>query len=445
MRGSRTAVCVSVVIAVLIASLVMLLEPLPPGGAPVFSQEMSAADSLPPDAPYLQWFRATTSIFPNDEVRALWVVRDALTTPESITRLIDFAVQTRTQMLFVQVRGRGDAFYNSAIVPPASVLTAPLKDFDPLAYLITLARREGISVHAWLNVFLVWSNPSETPPASHLFAQHPEWLLTDASGRRMDHVPNREWKHDGIEGYFVSPAVPEMRRHMARVVRELVANYPLDGIHLDYIRYPSRKYAFDPASRAAFLVRWGVDPVELNGDRSKLQGVIGGAALAIVDSLLAEQRAADVDSMVAAIREACPGRALSAAVIADPVEARQQKAQDWADWVHERWVDFVVPMAYNAPPLELEYKARIYHRLVGRDRVLIGLGVFGGREDFLAESVELLRGVGVSGFALFSYNALAEDPYAAAFIEHAVLPPDTTGDDVDNGSDTEDPDDPDGE
>jgi hypothetical protein len=70
--------------------------------------------------------------------------------------------------------------------------------------------------------------------------------------------------------------------------------------------------------------------------------------------------------------------------------------------------------------------------MVGNDRVLIGLGVFDGREDYLAESVALLRGVGVAGYAIFSYNVLAQDPFSAAFIEESVLPPDTTSVDDDD-------------
>jgi uncharacterized lipoprotein YddW (UPF0748 family) len=433
--GFRAAVSASV----LIASIWMLWEPLPPGGASAFSEEEAAVDTLPADAPYLERLRASTPILPDDEIRALWVVRDALTTPESINRLIDFAVQTRTHLLFVQVRGRGDVFYRSSIDPPASVLAAPLADFDPLAYLIELAGRQGISVHAWLNVFLIWSSPTETPPPSHIMATHPEWLLTDARGRRMDRVPRSQWKKLGIEGYFVSPSVPAMRRHMARVVRELVESYPIDGVHLDYIRYPGREFAYDPVSRSEFAVRWGVDPAELvDGDRKALQSALGASGLALVDSLSSAQKRLDVDSMVVAIRGACEGRALSAAVVADPAIASMEKWQNWEKWVNQGWMDFVVPMAYNFPPLELEHRAQVYQRMVGRDRVLIGLGVFDGREEYLAESVELLRGVGVAGYALFSYNALAEGRYGAALIEDAVLPPDTSGTDEDDESVDED-------
>jgi uncharacterized lipoprotein YddW (UPF0748 family) len=219
------------------------------------------------------------------------------------------------------------------------------------------------------------------------------------------------------------------------VVRELVTTYDIDGVHLDYIRYPNKAYSFDPESRSRFLLEYGVDPVELAANRATLQKVVGARALAAMDSLQSELRTQEVDSMVVAIHDACDGKPLSAAVIADPVLARNDKGQDWATWVHQGWVDFVVPMAYSMPPLELEARARIFNRLVGVERVLIGLGVYDGRDEFLEESVGLLREVPVAGYAIFSYNALAETIDGAAFLEHALLPPDTTDTDY-SGADS---------
>jgi len=395
--------------------------------------------------PYLARLRESTGILPADEIRALWVVRDALTSPESIDRLVDFAVQTRFHMLFVQVRGRGDAYYRTRLDPIAPGVAGSIADFDPLAYLITLAHRQGIVVHAWLNVFYVWSDPTASPPPSHLAARHPEWLLTNARGVRIDRVPRSRWKAEGIDGQFLSPGVRGLRTHMANVVKDLIASYDIDGIHLDYIRYPNREYSFDPASRARFTVRYGIDPAELvAGDRAALQRMVGAQALALMDSVYGEFRVAQVDSMVSAIHVAAGEKAVSAAVIADPVVARIEKGQEWARWVHNGWVDFVAPMVYSMPPTEIEHRAVVYLRTVGVDRVLIGLGVYDGRDEDLAETVALLRGVGVAGYAIFSYNSLVGNIDGAALIENAVLPPDTVdtddeGDDEEEEGDDESP------
>lgn len=404
--------------------------PIPTIGAPAFSQTFDSTGALV--APYLTRLVQNTEILPDNEVRALWVVRDAITTPESVSRLVDFAVQTRFHILFVQVRGRGDTYYHSTIDPPSTSLRAPLKDFDPLGYLLTLAHREGIEVHAWLNIYYAWSDTKNAPPSSHLVSRHPEWILRNARGVRMDKVPPSKWKSERMEGYFLSPGVAAFRDHMANVVRELVTNYDVDGIHLDYIRYPNKTYSFDPQSRSDFLLAYGVDPVELAANRATLEKTVGSRALAAMDSLQSEGRSQQVDSMVMAIHAACGGKPLSAAVIADPNLARKDKAQDWPRWVQQKWVEFVVPMAYSMPPLEIEGRARIYNRLVGVDHVLIGLGVYDGRDEYLAESVELLREVPVAGYAIFSYNALDELVDGAALMESALLPVDSTDADSDS-------------
>ncbi|HET6347572.1 MAG TPA: family 10 glycosylhydrolase [Candidatus Krumholzibacteria bacterium] len=422
-RPVRAATRVAIVVAATWLLAGTHMEPLPLGGAPAFSQTDTSSVFTPP---YLTRLAANTSILPNNEIRALWVVRDALTSPESITRLVDFATQTRFHILFVQVRGRGDAYYQSSLDPPAASLTAPLADFDPLRYLITLAHRNDIQVHAWLNVYYAWSDTRRAPPPEHLVVKHPDWILSNAQGTRMDHVPPSRWKAEHMEGYFLSPGVSEFREHMVAVVRELVNTYDIDGIHLDYIRYPNKEYTFDRSSRSRFLMQYGVDPVELAGNRATLEKVVGAGALASLDSLFSEERCAQVDSMVMDIHAACAGKPLSAAVVADPVLARSDKGQDWPTWVHKGWVDFVAPMAYSMPPLEVEARARVYNRLVGVEHVLIGLGVYDGRDQFLAESVGLLRDVPVAGYAIFSYNALLDMVDGASLIEEAVLPVDST-------------------
>jgi uncharacterized lipoprotein YddW (UPF0748 family) len=429
-RGFRAATRAAIAIAATLLASSHWGPPLheaalPTLAAPAFAQQQfdSTGAFL---APYLSRLLQNTEIQPDNEVRALWVVRDAMTTPESINRLVDFAVQTRFHILFAQVRGRGDAYYQSSIEPASPALKASLGDFDPLRYLLTVAHRNHIEVHAWLNIYYAWSDTKHAPPPGHIALKHPEWILSDAKGNRMDRVPSSKWKAQGIEGTFISPGVPEFRRHMADVVRELVRTYDIDGIHLDYIRYPNKMYTYDPVSRSQFLLRYGVDPVELSTNRAGLQKMLGAGTLAALDSIYTVNRTLAVDSMVVAIHDAAGGKPLSAAVISDPVYARTDKGQDWPVWVQQKWIDFVVPMAYSMPPLEVEAKARIYNRLVGVEHCLIGLGVYDGRDKYLAESVGLLRAIPVAGYAIFSYNALQENVDAADLIQSAVLPPDTT-------------------
>src|SRR3954447_20104220 len=54
---------------------------------------------------------------PPDEVRAMWVLRTSLTTPGHIDTLVRTARDHGFNTLFVQVRGRGDAYFRGGIEP----------------------------------------------------------------------------------------------------------------------------------------------------------------------------------------------------------------------------------------------------------------------------------------------------------------------------------------
>src|SRR5262245_3381523 len=88
------------------------------------------------------------------ELRGLWVVRTALVSPASVDRTVDQARAAGINALFVQVRGRGDAFYRSDLAPRSALLDEAPADFDPLARLLARAHASGLQVHAWINVLL---------------------------------------------------------------------------------------------------------------------------------------------------------------------------------------------------------------------------------------------------------------------------------------------------
>src|SRR2546428_10069804 len=64
------------------------------------------------------------------EMRGLWVVRTALVSPASVDRVVDEAQRAGFNALFVQVRGRGDAFYRSELVPRSDILEAQPPGFE---------------------------------------------------------------------------------------------------------------------------------------------------------------------------------------------------------------------------------------------------------------------------------------------------------------------------
>ena len=80
----------------------------------------------------------------------IWVVRHNLLSPSGIDSVYAFAERHGFTDLFLQVRGRGDAYFRSELEPPPPGLNA---DFDPLDYILNHPARERFVIHAWVKNF----------------------------------------------------------------------------------------------------------------------------------------------------------------------------------------------------------------------------------------------------------------------------------------------------
>jgi len=197
------------------------------------------------------------------EVRALWVVRTGLTSPAEVDRVVEQAKDAGFNTLIVQVRGRGDAFYSSQILPRSVLLQGEARDFDPLARLLAGARVRGLAVHAWINVLLSGNFGQPLPPR-HELVLHPEWMMIPrsvaapalhASGEARRRLVREAAQGSDAEGYYISPWAPGVSEHLEAVVRELARNYAVDGVHLDFIRYPGPEYDYSHPALLAFRPR----------------------------------------------------------------------------------------------------------------------------------------------------------------------------------------------
>jgi len=166
--------------------------------------------------------------------RALWVKRDQLKSPERALKMVEDAADAGYTVLFLQVRGRGDAWYNSDLEPRADLLKDQREPdgtpWDPLAYTLRQAHARGLQVHAWFNSFLVWSNEDDPDEPRHVLNTHPEWVAVDGEGRSLADYSTAEITAARMEGVFLSPGIPAVRRHLTAVVHELAARSPEEQV-----------------------------------------------------------------------------------------------------------------------------------------------------------------------------------------------------------------------
>ena len=348
---------------------------------------------------------------PSEELRGVWIVRHVLTSPDSIQRAVQNARNAGFNALFVQVRGRGDAYYRSRLVPPAENLRNEAGEFDPLALVVRLAHRAGLEVHAWVNVYLAWL-PTERPPqsADHVFLRHPEWFMRSSDGIDMGelNLKGADLVSRSVEGRYLSPGVPEVRNHLLQVVREIVTGYDVDGIHLDYVRYPGGHYDFNLIARAEFARRYRFDPIEL-ADR-KAKG-FSEYRQRLWERWRTDQISLLVNGLRRMILRTKPWVKLSAAVKPDFHRAYHQFGQDWVRWINKQVVDFVVPMFYVRPLTTFTTQVREVRKYVRKGHLYAGVGVY--KHESLSESVQQVRRarfLGLRGIVLFSYDSVMERP-----------------------------------
>lgn len=179
---------------------------------------------------------AQTSYFSNEaspkhEVRAVWLTTiGGIDWPHShsveaqkreLTVILDKLQQAGVNTVLLQTRVRGTTIYPSAVEPWDGCLTGqPGKSpgYDPLAFCIDECHRRGMECHAWVVTIPVgkWQKLG----CLQLRKKHPKLI-----------------RHIGEDGYM-DPEQPQTGDYIAAMCREIADNYDVDGIHLDYIRYP---------------------------------------------------------------------------------------------------------------------------------------------------------------------------------------------------------------
>lgn len=359
------------------------------------------------------------------EIRALWVLRTTLTTPERIAALVQTARRDGFNTLLVQVRGRGDAYFNDSLEPRAAELAAR-PDFDPLATVLERAHAAGLRVHAWTNLNLVSSAVTLPTDQAHIVRRHPEWLmLPRALAQPLARVAPAspayatrlaQWSRGQaatVEGLYASPLVPAAADHAQAVVRDLTRRYALDGVHFDYARFPGPAFDYSPAALAEF--RNTVRPTLPAAERQRLDARQRQSVLAYPDALPEQWRSFRMERMTALMRRLRavvkaerPAAIVSVAVKPELRDAREARLQDWAAWLQDGIVDVVCPMAYTAEAAAFATQIAAAQAAAGDGQVWAGIGAYRLPVGRTVENIRTARRLGAAGIILFSYDSLAD-------------------------------------
>jgi len=313
-------------------------------------------------------------------------------TPEDVRAIVRNCAEHHFNVILFQVRGNGTVYYKSRIEPWAWELTGggpetTGKDpgWDPLKLACYEARKRGIELHAYMNVFPGWRSQDYPPPsAGQLWTAHPEWFMVDRSGNKM--IPRTNWYS------FVSPGIPEVQQYVEEVFLEVIKRYRIQGVHFDYIRYPSEidDFSYDPVSLSRFEQATGKTPAEATAEWTRWR---------------AEQVTQVEQAIYRKGKALRPEIIFSAAVVRAPRRGRNRYYQDSERWLREGTLDVVIPMLYTNNMEEFRKVTQDFVQLRQEGWAAPGVGI-GRAGEQLLEQLEIARQEGADGAALFAYNGL---------------------------------------
>ena len=334
------------------------------------------------------------------QYRAFWV--DAFhrggKSPAQIDQMLDDVVASRGNTVFAQIRRRADSYYLRSLEPPADDPDySPA--FDALQYLVERAHARGIEVHGWMTV--TPAGTSSNP--AHLSNQHGAKAAGDAMWMTVS--------ARGAVSTSVDPGHPAAARYLADVLLEPARWYAVDGLHLDYIRYPEdADYGYNPTAVARF---------------QRLKNKSGAPAASDPDwaAFRRDQVTALVRQIYLRAYEIRPSVKISGALITwgdgpttddqyRRLDAYNRVFQDWRGWLEEGILDLGMPMNYFREP---QYAAWLNRWLEYEKDRQFGRGLVAGPAIYLnsvADSMAQLRRV-------LAPSAAGNSPFGVCFYSYA--------------------------
>ena len=307
--------------------------------------------------------------------------------------------------LFFSLGSWMNVVYKSDLLPAEPGWAAP--EFDALAYSIEQAQKQGIKVWGYLAACYGTSSPPTGPDS--LYTRHPEWFARGP---------------DPAMPTFPDPANPGYRDYLVKIYVELATRYKLDGIGLDYIRYPTETALnYDEINRKAILESTGIDILapgagDVSRDPKKWEKI-------------KKYRADVVGSLVKRVRDevkaARPDVTIMACLISE-VDLCKEYGQDWTR--SSKWIDYASPMNYDERSIQrqmLEDQKRIFHGNGARY-----IPAVGGMPELhqqrtisdWARHVAMQRKIGGDGIVIYRMGGL--DQGVAAFFGNGPFANDAT-------------------
>ena len=284
--------------------------------------------------------------------------------------------------IFPNMLWGGVAYYPSTVLPVAPDIATK---GDQIAECLAACRKHGLQIHVWK---VDWNLGRDVPKAF-------------VDKLRSEH--RLQMSDTGEEEPWLCPSNPLNAALERDALVEVARNYPVDGIHFDYIRYPDGRHCFCPPCRVRFeqatgspVAKWPAD-VQPKGVRREAWIKWCQENINTVVRTTSEQ-----------VRKVRPGIKVSAAVFRQWDQDSRVVMQDWKLWCAQGWLDFVCPMDYTESETGYDSWIRQQKQWAGPAGLVPGIGITSSRTtlapDAAVRQIEITRRHETQGFILFNYG-----------------------------------------
>ena len=289
--------------------------------------------------------------------------------------------------VFPNLLWTGKAHLRSNLTPPSKTAQ---QYGDQLEAALRACNPRGIDVHLWKVC----------------------WRLSNAPASLLDDMKRQGRLQVNSKGQtipWLCPSNPANRAMEIRSLVEVAQHYQLQGIHLDYIRYPDRDSSFSPHARKAFE-RYLGKKVSDWPKAAHRGGRLSGA--------FQKFRAGEITQFIRELRRELkairPDIQLSAAVFGKYPACIDSVGQDYAQWLKEGLVDFLVPMNYTDEPANYSEWLRVQNNMPSAyGKIYPGIGAVSNeselRPDQITHQINIGRKKGNKGFVLFRLDRSLEE------------------------------------
>lgn len=328
------------------------------------------------------------------ENRAVWI-RPRETKVEEVRERLDMLKDLNINTIYLETYWGGYSIYPTK--NQVMVHNPIYSGFDVLKAYIEEGHARGIKVHAWVECFLGGVSVAEKKPEWMAVSRQGDPYFTDSAGAKY---------------YFMNPALPEVRDFLSGLYKELIKNYDIDGIQLDYIRYPesgdyTNDFSYDLYTRQLFENISGTDPMDLSPDDEGWQDW-REFRVNIINSF--------VYRVASEMKSLKPNIFISADVRPDYEDSIEDIFQDPKDWATKDYINFLTPMSYYLfePPVTEDIN-NTWSFARGHVQLDVGLATTMNIDTkILLRQIHAVREASATGVGLFEFQSLFSKGYDKA-------------------------------